>query len=104
GLARFTAVEDHVLHVASAQRFSALLAEAPPDGIQDVALAAAVRADDGGHAFLELDDSAVGEGFEAGHFDLLEVHVAPATLLPRARSAYMGWVFSSTTSYCVSRT
>ena len=36
--------EDHVLHLAAAQRLRALLAEHPGDGVDDVGLAGAVRA------------------------------------------------------------
>ena len=45
-LAARGAVEDHVLHRRAAQALDALLAEHPVDRVRDVALAAAVRADD----------------------------------------------------------
>ena len=47
------AVEDDVLHFRAAQRLGALLAEHPSDGVGDVRLAAAVRADDAGDAAVK---------------------------------------------------
>ena len=52
-LARVAALEDDVLHVLAAQALGALLAQHPGDRIDDVALAAAVGADDGGDASVE---------------------------------------------------
>jgi hypothetical protein len=45
--------EDDVLHLAAAQALGALLAEDPGDGVDDVGLARAVGADDGGDPRLE---------------------------------------------------
>src|SRR5882724_2180620 len=45
GLAQRRAVEDHVLHRVAAQGLRARFAEDPADGVDDVRLAAAVRAD-----------------------------------------------------------
>ena len=50
GLARVAAVEDDVLHLVAAQALGALLAKHPGDGVGDVALAAAVGADNRGDA------------------------------------------------------
>ena len=54
-------LEDHVLHALAAQALGALLAEHPRDGVDDVALAAAVGADDGGDAGVEGELGAIGE-------------------------------------------
>ena len=54
GLAGVRAVEDHVGHLAAAQGLGGLLAQTPADRVEHVALAAAVRADDGGHAEGEI--------------------------------------------------
>ena len=62
--ARLGAVEEHVLHRPAAQVPRALLAEAPADGIDDVRLAAPVRADDGDHVVVEVDDRPVDERLE----------------------------------------
>ena len=45
--------EDDVFHLAAAQRLGALLAEHPGDGVDDIALAGTVGADDGGDAGFE---------------------------------------------------
>jgi hypothetical protein len=64
-LARVAAVEDHVFHAIAAQALGALLAEHPGDRVDDVALAAAVRADDGGDAVVEAELGAIAEALEA---------------------------------------
>ena len=69
------AVEEHIQHLGAAQRRGALLAEHPADGVGDVALAAAVRPDDGDQSGLEMQLRAVGEALEARHFQRLEMHV-----------------------------
>ena len=66
GLARIAAAENDVLHLVAAQALGALLAKHPRDGVGDVALAAAVGADDGGDALVEGKLRAIGEGFESG--------------------------------------
>ena len=67
------ALEDDVFHLAAAQVFNPLLAQNPGNRVGDVALAAAVRADDGGYS-VSCEDyfGVVGEGFEAGDFQALE--------------------------------
>ena len=67
-LAGVGALEDDVLHLAAAQGLGALLAQHPADGVGDVALAAAVGTDDGGHTGLETEGRVVGEAFEAVKF------------------------------------
>src|SRR5581483_1170697 len=54
-LARVAAVEDDVLHLVAAQALGALLAHHPRDGVGNVALAAPIRADNGGHTRVERE-------------------------------------------------
>src|SRR6185436_9280218 len=68
------AVEDHVLHRRAAQALHALLAEHPVDRVRDVALAAAVRAHDAGHAALEGQLLAVAEALETDDFYRIQTH------------------------------
>ena len=58
----------------AAQRLRALLAEHPGNRIDDVALAAAVGADDGGDAVIERKFGSVGKALEAGNLETLEPH------------------------------
>ncbi|OPZ03081.1 MAG: hypothetical protein BWZ09_02467 [Alphaproteobacteria bacterium ADurb.BinA305] len=69
-LAGVGAVEDHVRHLGAAQGGGALLAQHPADGVGDVALAAAVGADNRDHAGLELQTGLVGKALETSDFDL----------------------------------
>ena len=78
-LARVAAVEDHVLHAVAAQALRALLAEHPGDRVDDVALAAAVGADDGGDARVEGELGAVGKALEAGDFETIQPHIGRTT-------------------------
>jgi hypothetical protein len=81
-LARFGAVEDHILHLLAPQsRLRALLAEHPEDGIHNVAFSGPVRPDDGGDTGGETDFG-FGEGFEPGQFQGLEVHSVPFLSMP----------------------
>ena len=64
--------EDHVLGALAAQGAIALLTQDPAQGIGDVRLAAAVRADDGRYAGIEHKLSARGKGFVALEYELLE--------------------------------
>ncbi len=59
------AVEDHVRHLPPAQRSGGLLAEHPLDGVDDVALAAAVRPNDATDAVIKVEFRPVGEALEA---------------------------------------
>ncbi len=73
-LAIARAGEDHVFHLCAAQGARGLLAEHPTDGVEDVRLAAAIGADDGGHALAGQGElGAVAEGLEAEDLDLLEL-------------------------------
>ena len=71
-LAAVGAVEDDVLHGAAAQGLGALLAEHPGDRFREVALAAAVGADDGGDAAGEADFHRIDKGLEAGDLEALD--------------------------------
>ena len=62
--ARLRAAENDVLHLAAAQRLRRLLPQHPAHRVRDVALARAVRPDDGRDAVVEAELCAVGEGFE----------------------------------------
>ena len=73
-LARVAAAEDHVLHAVAAQALGALLAEHPGQRVDDVALAAAVRPDDGGDALFEGQLGPIGKALEAGDFETLQPH------------------------------
>ncbi len=77
GLPRLAPVEDHVLHGDAPEALDALLSEDPGDGVGDVALATAVRADDPGHAALEIQFLLVAEGLEANDLDSIETHENP---------------------------
>ena len=66
--------EDDVLHPLTAQAACALLAQHPGDGVDDVALAATVRTDDGGHAIVERQGGTLREALEAGDFEMIESH------------------------------
>ena len=71
--ARLRAAENDVLHIRAAHRFGGLFAEYPADGIGDVALAAAVGADDARYAVIEFDLGLIRKGFKTVEFDLFEI-------------------------------
>src|SRR5262249_29826871 len=64
-LARRRAVEDQILHALTAQRLRALLAERPANGLADVRLPTAVRADDRRDPGQHFHDRFLGERLEA---------------------------------------
>ena len=70
-LARIAAAENDVLHAIAAQALGALLAEHPGDRIDDVALAAAVRPDDGGDAGVEGELGPIRKALEAGNLETI---------------------------------
>src|SRR4051812_614024 len=72
--ARIAAAEDHVFHAFAAQALGALLAEHPGQRIDDIALAASVRPDDGGDAGIEGELGSVRETLEAGNLQALQSH------------------------------
>ena len=65
GAALFRAAEDDVLHLAAAQRFRALLAHDPQNGVRYVRLAAPVRADNCRDLLVKIQARLVREGLEA---------------------------------------
>ena len=73
------AAEDDVAHRLAADGERRLLAHRPQDGVGDVRLARAVRADDDRDAGAEVELRAVGEGLEALEGQRLEVHRAYAS-------------------------
>ena len=75
-LAGVAAAEDHILHLVATKALGALLAEHPRDGIRDVALATAVRPDDGRDAFVEGELGAIRKRLEPGDFEALQPHGA----------------------------
>ena len=79
-LAQLRAGEDDVLHPPAAQALGALLAEHPGDGVGQVALAAAVGADDGGHAAAEGQPHRVDERLEPRDLETLQLHHGGAFL------------------------
>jgi len=77
------ALEDHVGHLAAAQRLRALFAQDPAHGVHDVALAASVRADEHGEAGLEDEARLVGERLEAVELKFVKSHpTCPSPALP----------------------
>ena len=76
--------EDDVLHGLATEMLGALLAQHPADGVDDVRLSAAVRADDGRDAERKLEDGPLQERFEAVQFDPLDPHRPPSATPPPA--------------------
>ncbi len=72
-LPHLRAVEDHVLHLFTAQGLGALLPQHPENRVHNIALAASVRPDDGGDAIRKLDTS-LGERLKPQHLKRLEIH------------------------------
>ena len=70
--AAFGTAEDHVFHALGAQGARVLLAECPAYGIDDVALAAAVGADDRRDSRREVYDGPLRKRFEAEQLDSFE--------------------------------
>src|SRR5262249_5443314 len=66
---------DDLLHLAPSYFPGIPLAEHPLEGVDDVALARAVRADDGCHAGLKRDLSRAGEGLESRETDGAKSHL-----------------------------
>src|SRR5687767_9416755 len=64
-LSGVAAVEDDVFHLLAAKALGALFAHDPGDRIRDVAFAASIGADDGGHPLVEGKLGSVGKRFEA---------------------------------------
>src|SRR5215467_11861369 len=71
---RLGAVENNVFHAPTAQVLGALLAHAPPDGVDVVRLAAAVGPYDREDVVIEPYGRSVDERLEADHLELLDLH------------------------------
>jgi hypothetical protein len=62
--------EDHVFHTGAAQALGGLLAEHPTDGVAQIRLTAAIRADHGSDAAaIEFQLCSVSKGLETLDFD-----------------------------------
>ncbi len=79
-LSQVRAVEDHVLHRLAAQLARLALAEHPAHRVDDVGLAAAVRADDADELAGKLEVGRFDEGLEARELDRMKTHWAAADL------------------------
>ena len=69
--------EDHVVHARAAHGLERAFAHHPAQGLDEIGLAAAVRADDAGEARLDLELRGVAEALEAGEAQALEFHPKP---------------------------
>src|SRR6185436_13344638 len=87
------AIEQNVFHFFAAHALGALLAHHPRDGIGDVALAAAVRPDDGGDALVEGKFRTIGKRFKTVDFYAFKPHedTKAPTQAPSGRS-YWFWL------------
>ncbi|GGQ92753.1 hypothetical protein GCM10010195_55860 [Kitasatospora griseola] len=74
--------EDHVLHLAAAQRLGALFAHHPGQCVDHVGLAGAVGADHAGDAGFEAQRGRRGEGLEPAQGQALQVHPPVLLALP----------------------
>lgn len=68
--------EDHVFHLAAAQRFGSLLTHDPGERIHHIGLAGTVRTDDAGDPRFEPQGRGGGERFETTQGQGLEMHAA----------------------------
>ena len=75
GLAIDRAVEDDVLHRLAAQLGGLAFAEHPAHGVDDVGLAAAIRADDTDQGAGHIDRGGIDKGLKPGELDLPKTHV-----------------------------
>ncbi len=66
--------EDHVFHAIAAQALGALLAQDPRQGIDHVALAATVGADDGRDAVVECELRSIRKALEARDLETIQPH------------------------------
>ena len=60
--------KNHITHRPAAQLLGGGLAQHPADGVNDIGLAAAVRADDGGDAFGKIERRDIGKRLKACQF------------------------------------
>ena len=85
------AAEDEVVHLFAAQAARRVLAHGPLQGFHQIGLAAAVGADDPGHAGFDQQLRVVDEGLETGEAELGEQHAgARLTFSPWPRGG-RGW-------------
>ena len=85
------AVEDDVHHLPAAQALGRLLAQHPLEGIDHVALAAAVGADDGGDAVVKIKYGLIGEALKAHHRKAFQLQVStPPCLCTRTPGPSLG--------------
>ena len=68
GRQAIAAGEDDVLHLMTAQVAGALFAHGPAQGVDDIGLAATIRADDRRDPWIELHESLLGERLKTNHF------------------------------------
>src|SRR5512134_3303212 len=73
-LARVAPAKDDVFHPIAAKALGTLLTEHPRQGIDDIALPAAIRPDDGRYSLVEAQLRPVGKTLEAGDFDAIQPH------------------------------
>ena len=64
-------MENDVGHFLTAQGLGRLLAEHPADGVENVAFARAIGADDRGDSVVKFQNCFVTEGFESLHLQPL---------------------------------
>ena len=62
-----------------AQGAHILFAQHPANGIRDIALAAAIRSDNGGDARMEFDFNLIGKRFEATGFEAFQLQIFSPT-------------------------
>ena len=74
GPACIAAAENEVFHPVAAQALGALLAEHPGERVNDIALAAAIRPDDGGDSGVEGQFRPIRKALEAGNLHALQSH------------------------------
>ena len=83
GLSQVRAVEDHVLHRLAAQLARLAFAEHPAHRVDDVRLAAAVRADDADELAGKLEVGRLDERLEARELDRMKTHGSGRRVRPK---------------------
>src|SRR6185312_12409432 len=92
--------KDHIVHLAAADRGGAGLAHHPAHGIEQVGLAAAVRADHGGKAGLDIELRRFDEGFETGKPETCELQLFGPNSLRSAPSAAWRARYPEASTWC----
>ena len=72
--ALFGAGKDHIVHFRAAHLAGVAFAHHPAQTLDNIGFAAAIRADNAGHARFDLDLCRVGKGLETGHLQGFENH------------------------------